>query len=161
ELTRFFFDGMLRPEWMSGEGSFQTRVIQIGSALFCAGIFFPRELRRQYAFLHSRPDPAAYRIQAASDWLLAMLLISMVVAAWTVMQWRSLYPARRDHLILTPQPITRGQLFGAKLAALMIFVTLLILALTATCGFTLPAIASGQWEPRPLLLRAAAFLIGS
>jgi len=161
ELTRFFFDGLLRPEWMNNDGSFQTRLIQIVSAIFCAGIFFPRELRRTYAFLHTLPAPGRYRAQASSDWMLAMLLISLAVAVWTVMQWRSLFPSGRDHLILTPQPVTRGQLFGAKLAALLIFVTLFILVLTLTCGFTLPAVATGRWELRPLWLRAAALLAGS
>lgn len=161
ELTRFFFAGLLRPEWMNNDGSAQTRLIQVVSALLCAGVFFPRELRRQYAFVHSLPDPARYRIQYSSDWMLAMILISLAVAVWTVMQWGSLFPSRRDHLILTPQPITRGELFAAKLAALMILVTLFIIALTLTCGFALPAVATGRWEPRPLWLRSMAFLAGS
>jgi hypothetical protein len=161
ELTRFFFAGLLRPEWMSNDGSAQTRLIQIVSALLCAGVFFPRELRRQYAYVHSLPDPRQYLIQYSSDWLLAMILISLVIGVWTVMQWRSLFPSRRDHLILTPQPVTRGELFGAKLAALLIFVTLFIVVLTLTCGLTLPAVATGRWESRPLLLRTAAFLTGS
>ena len=161
ELTRFFFDGLLRPEWMNQDGSFQTRLIQILSAIFCAGIFFPRELRRTYAILHALPDPVRYRVQASSDWMLAMLLISLIVAVWTVMQWRSLFPSGRDHMILTPQPVSRSQLFGAKLAALLIFVTLFILVLNLTCGITLPAVASGRWEPRPLWLRVAALLAGS
>src|SRR5271154_2364192 len=161
ELTRFFFAGLLKPEWSAGESSFQTRLIQIAAVLVTAGPFFLRELAKRYAFVHKLPDPSEYRIQYSSDWLLAMLLISLAIAVWTVVQWRALFPTSVDHLILTPQPIPRGQLFAAKLAALLIFVTLFIATLTLTCGFGLPAIASGHWEHRPLALRVIAFLIGS
>jgi len=165
ELTRFFFAGLLQPEWAAGAssfqtGPFQTRLIQIAAALVTAGPLFLRDLAKRYAFVHKLPDASEYRVQYSSDWLLVMLLISLAIALWTVVQWRALFPTRVDHLILTPQPNPRGQLFAAKLAALLIFVTLFIATLTLTFGFGLPAIATGHWEHRSLPLRAAAFMIG-
>jgi hypothetical protein len=161
ELTRFFFGGLLRPDWISGDASLQSRLIQVAAVLITAGVFLPLELRKRYAYVHSLPDRREYLIQYSADWLLAMLLISLAVAVWTVVQWRALFPSRSDHLILTPQPVTRAELFAAKLAALLIFVSLFIAALTLTCGVGLTSIGTGHWEPRPQFLRACAFLAGS
>jgi phosphatidylserine synthase len=52
-------------------------------------------------------------------------------------------------------------MFGAKLAALVLFIGLLVAAITLLSSIAIPSIASGSWETRSLWLRISALLIGA
>lgn len=152
ELARHFFLSLFQPESMSGEDSFTTWLVQILAVLITASWFLPVQLFRRYADLHGLDTPEPYRLAYSSDCLSALVLMCLLVGVLTVLEWPALFPSRRDCLILTPLPLERTQLFAAKLAALLLFVTLFIAAITLCCSVSLPAIASGRWETRPLWL---------
>jgi hypothetical protein len=158
ELTRYFFFGLFRPESMAGEDSFTTWLVQILAVLIAASWFLPVQLFRRYADLHTLAAPQPYRLAYSADCLSALLFMTLLVSVVTVLEWPALFPSRRDHLVLTPLPLTRSQMFGAKLAALSLFITLFIAAVTLLSCIALPSIASGRWEARPLGLRAMALL---
>src|SRR5439155_13457977 len=153
-----FFLGLLRPESMAGEDSFSTWLVQILAALIAASWFLPVQLFRRYLDLHALPQAPPFQLAYSSDCLSMLLFMTLLMGVVTVLEWPSLFPSRRDNLVLTPLPITRSQLFGAKLAALILFVTLFVAALTLLSSAALPTIASRRWEARPLGLRAAALL---
>jgi len=158
ELTRFFFVGLFRPESAAGEDTFAAWLIQVLAVLIAASWFFPVQLFRRYMYLHGLEAPQPYRAAYSSDCLFTLVLMMLLVSAVTVIEWPALFPGRRDHLILTPLPITRWQLFGAKLAALLLFMALFVAAVTLLSSIAIPSIASGRWEPRPLALRMGALL---
>ena len=161
ELARHFFLSLFHPESTSGEDSFTTWLVQILAVLITASWFLPVQLFRRYSELHGLDTPEPYRLAYASDCLSALVLMCLLVGVLTVLEWPALFPSRRDHLVLTPLPLERTQLFGAKLAALLLFVTLFIAAITLCCSVSLPAIASGRWEPRSVWLRMFAWFAAS
>ena len=129
--------------------------------LIAASWFFPVQLFRRYLYLHNLASPEQYQAAYSSDCLFTLVLMMLLVSLITVIEWPALFPGRRDHLILAPLPITRKQLFAAKLAALLLFIALFVAAITLLSSIAIPAIASGRWEPRPLLLRIAALLVAA
>jgi len=161
ELTRFYFRGLFHPESVGGEDSFASWLIQVLAVLIAASWYFPVQLFRRYMDLHGLPSPDPYRAAYSSDCLFALVLMMLLVSMVTVIEWPGLFPSRRDHLVLTPLPITRGQMFGAKLAALLLFIGLLVAAITLLSSVAIPSIASGSWEPRSLWLRIGALLMGA
>jgi hypothetical protein len=161
ELTRFYFHGLFRPESVAGEDSFASWLIQLLAVLIAASWYFPVQLFRRYMELHALPSPDPYRAAYSSDCLFALVLMMLLVSMVTVIEWPALFPSRRDHLVLTPLPITRGQMFSAKLAALLLFIGIFIAAITLLSCIAIPSIASGNWELRPLSLRIGALLIAA
>lgn len=161
ELGRHFFLSLFHPESTSGEDSFTTWLAQILAVLITASWFLPVQLFRRYSDLHGLDGPEPYRLAYASDCLSALVLMCLLVGVLTVLEWPALFPSRRDQLVLTPLPLQRTELFGAKLAALLVFVTLFIAAITLCCSVSLPAIASGRWEPRSVWLRMFAWFFAS
>jgi hypothetical protein len=161
ELARHFFLSLFHPESTSGEDSFTTWLVQILAVLITASWFLPVQLFRRYSELHALDTAEPYRLAYASDGLSALVLMCLLVGVLTVLEWPALFPSRRDHLVLTPLPLERTQLFGAKLAALLLFVTLFIAAITLCCSVSLPMIASGRWEPRSVWLRMFAWFAAS
>ncbi len=158
ELTRFFFKALFRPESVAGEDTFAAWLIQVLAILIAASWFFPVQLFRRYLYLHNLASPEPYQAAYSSDCLFTLVLMMLLISLITVIEWPALFPGRKDHLILAPLPITRKQLFAAKLAALLLFITLFVAAITLLSSLTIPSIASGRWEPRPLLPRIAALL---
>ena len=161
ELGRHFFLSLFHPESTSGEDSFTTWLAQILAVLITASWLLPVQLFRRYSDLHGLDGPEPYRLAYASDCLSALVLMCLLVGVLTVLEWPALFPSRRDQLVLTPLPLQRTELFGAKLAALLVFVTLFIAAITLCCSVSLPAIASGRWEPRSVWLRMFAWFFAS
>jgi hypothetical protein len=161
ELARHFFLSLFHPESTSGEDSFTTWLAQILAVLITASWFLPVQLFRRYSELHGLETGEPYRLAYAADSLSALVLMCLLVGVLTVLEWPALFPTRRDQLVLTPLPLERTQLFGAKLAALLLFVTLFIAAITLCCSVSLPAIASGRWETRSVWLRMFAWFLAS
>ena len=158
-LIEHFWHGMFRPESAAGEDSYSTWIVQVLAIVIAASWYLPVQLLGRYARLHTSASPETFRLTYSSDCLAALVLMTLLAAALTTVEWSALFPTRRDHLVLTPLPITRAQFFGAKLIALLLFVTLFLAAIALISGVALPAVASGRWEERSLLLRIAGFLV--
>src|ERR1017187_7699760 len=54
-----------------------------------------------------------------------------VMGLVTVIEWEMLFPDRRDYANLTPLPIRLRTMFGAKIAALLAFLTIFSVAINA------------------------------
>ncbi len=160
ELVRHFFSGLLRPETVAGEDSFLNWIVQILAILIAASWIFPTQLLHGYLELHRLDSPHEYLLSFSSDCLMAVVLLTLLVALITVLEWSSLFLSRRDYLVLMPLPITRTRMFAAKLASLLIFITLFIVAIVLMSAIALPAVSSGRWESRALPVRVFALFIG-
>jgi hypothetical protein len=161
ELLRYFFAGLFRLESAADEDSYKAWMIQILALLITASWYIPVNLHRRYVELHASLIRAQYLQAYSSDCLNAVVLMTLIVALLTVVEWTELFPSRQDHLVLTPLPITRLQFFAAKAAALMLFVTLVIGSMAMIAGVSLPGIASGVLETRPVAWRMIAFFLAS
>src|SRR5262245_64705183 len=81
------------------------------------------------------PDYPLIRSDLARLWLRAgdryvFICYSMVVMGFVMtFKWDSLFPDRRDYLILTPLPISLREFFLAKVIALCAFLLLFVVAI--------------------------------
>ena len=160
ELTRHFFVGLFRAESFAGEESFTPLFVQILALLVAASWYIPVQLFGRYTQLNARPDGDLYHLAYSMDTLWMLLVMSVLIALVAVFQWPALFPTQRDHLVLSPLPLTRVQIFGGKILALFVFFALCIIAITFLSSVTFPMITSGRWETRPYLLRVGSLLTG-
>lgn len=161
-LTKHFFDGLLRPETATGDDSFVKWLAQLMGALIAASWFFPAyTLPARYAALHAQPDPRVYELAVRGDFLMVLCLLCLLTALISAVEWPMLFPGRRDHLVLSPLPITRRALFGAKLLAVLAFVSLFLAATAVVIGVMLPALATGVHESRGFFPRMGAHVAGA
>ncbi len=135
------------------EGSFDTNVYQILGALGTPGLFVSLFSMPVFMELATRsPGPEV-------DWMLRTSHLFFPVYAFaitafaTIFEWDVLFPDRRDFLILAPFPIRLRELFGAKIAALGIF----LLALSAPANL-FPALTVPLFSTDIPQLAAAGFL---
>jgi CubicO group peptidase (beta-lactamase class C family) len=84
-------------------------------------------------------------------WTIQHFLISttmLVVGLFAVMSWESMFPDRRDVLVLSPLPVQATTLFSAKAAAVVSALGVSVLALNAFTGLAAPfAFASSPVVP--------------
>ena len=87
--------------------------------------------------------PASQRL--AATWAIEFLLIAttmLVVGMFTVLSWDSMFPDRRDVLVLAPLPVRARTLFLAKVAAVATSLSLTIAALHSLAGLVWPLVLS-------------------
>ena len=80
----------------------------------------------KYAALSGAPSPEPYRRAVLGDDLFIIGLPMLLAAFVTLLVSHSLFPDERDFRILGPLPVRKAVVFGAKLAALLLFTGLFI-----------------------------------
>lgn len=78
-------------------------------------------------------------------WVMEHFLIAttmLVVGLFSVLCWESIFPDRRDVLVLAPLPVRVSTLFRAKVAALIAALSLSILSLNSISGLVWPKMFS-------------------
>jgi hypothetical protein len=76
-------------------------------------------------------------------WMMERLFLALtmlVVGLFAVLSWDSIFPDKRDLLVLAPLPVKPRTIFRAKLAALGYAMALLVLALNIFTGLLWPAV---------------------
>lgn len=118
---------------------FDEDVVQILGLVAVPGIFS--------SFLMKHYPPTALHPfdtwQATMDRYLFVSYSMVVMGFITVYEWDSLFPDRRDYLILGTLPIHVSHLFFAKVAALCLFLGLFALGANCFSTVLLPAISMG------------------
>jgi hypothetical protein len=123
-LVRHFFGRFFDNEIVSQEGDMRTNAVQtLGfiavPSMFAAFAMMPTGVRFDWPF--------------AGSWSLVIdyyffVVYSMVAMGFLmVFEWDSLFPDRKDYIILTPLPLGRGAIFVAKIAALVLFLGFFVL----------------------------------
>jgi CubicO group peptidase (beta-lactamase class C family) len=97
-------------------------------------------------------DPAP-EIGLIGAWLTEHFLISttmLAVGLFAVMSWDSMFPDRRDVLVLSPLPVRAPVLFAAKAAAVATALSLTVVCLNLFTGFEAPFLfGAAPIEPLP------------
>ena len=124
-LLRLFQERFFENDAASPGGGFQTNITQVLGFLVAAGLFVAYFLTPSFVNLSLRiPTPE-------TEWALRSLRLFFPVYSFaivgfaTVFEWDTLFPDRRDFLILTPFPVRLHELCAAKIAALLRFLLLL------------------------------------
>ncbi len=128
-LVRIFHERFFENDTVSPGGGFQTNIYQVVGFLVATGWFISYFLMPPFLQL-SQAKPTEQ-----IDWTIRTLRLfftsySFAITGFaTVFEWDMLFPDRRDFLILGTFPIRIRELLVAKLAALWLFLLLLILAI--------------------------------
>ena len=166
-LMRHFVDAALAPEVLTEAGADYLRRTLFGvvAVLLVVGMFVTRAFFDKYTQLGSRVGSEAYLNAVQADTLFMMALPMLLVGLAAVVAGPLLFPDETDYRVLTPLPISRAELFLAKLAAVAAIVAVAIVAVNIITTFWFPIAISGRKAQHPLFARfvthAVASLAGS
>src|SRR6516164_872851 len=125
-LIDHFFDRFFDKDSLSPEADERANVIQMIAILALPGAILS---------LFMIVDHPTIRSELTRMWLRAgdryvFVCYAMVVMGFVMtFKWDSLFPDRRDYLILTPLPISLHQFFLSKVVALCGFLSLFVVAI--------------------------------
>src|SRR6516165_8967383 len=125
-LVRHFFGRFFDKDSITPDSDERANVVQIIAILAVPGAIIS---------LFMIPDYMQVQSEVTRLWLRAGDRYDFIAYAMTVMgfvmtfKWDSLFPDRRDYLILTPLPISIRQFFAAKVTSLCCFLLLFAVAI--------------------------------
>src|ERR1035438_7790354 len=144
ELRRHFFRRFFESELVSDAN--QAKVVAGGALaiLLSLSIVFTQAYYHKYLQLNNLPDAGPYQRARLADVLFVIGLAMTVVALLTTLEWPSLFPGLRDYMALAALPLRVSELFIAKFTALLAFMSLAIVAITALPSIVFPAVMAGD-----------------
>jgi predicted permease len=170
-LVAHFFSRFFDVEGAADETAARTRTIQLMALVAVPGLMM------SFFLMSDHPSVSIWgggATQAQRPWLrvgdrYVFVAYAMVVMGLLVtFKWDSLFPDRRDYLILSSLPITAKRWFTAKVAALCCFLLFFIVAVNAFSLLTIPGLVARQSRVQSqtvyfeaLLAHAAGTLGGS
>ena len=162
-LTRHFVDAALAPEVLTEAGTEYLRRTLFGvvAVLLVVGMFVTRAFFDKYTQLGSRIGSEAYLSAVQADTLFMIALPMLLVGLAAVVAGPLLFPDETDYRVLTPLPISRAELFLAKLAAVAAIVAVAIVAVNIITTFWFPIAISGRKAQHPLFARLVTHAIAS
>ncbi|MEO8127497.1 MAG: hypothetical protein ABJF23_03510 [Bryobacteraceae bacterium] len=140
-LTRHFVARFFDNDAVSRQGEMQTSVVQLLGLLAVPGFFLCFYMMKHYPPTARHPFDSW---QATSDRYLFVSYSMMVMGFVTVFEWDSLFPDRRDYLILSALPIRVFSLFCSKVLALCFFLGLFAFDLNCFSTVLLPVVSMGH-----------------
>jgi len=162
-LTRHFVNAIVAPPILTDLGvDFLRRTIASVVAVFLvAGIFLTRALFKKYVDLGAlfSHEPYLRAVQADSLTVIAVPMLLIGLAA--VVLCPMLFPDDTDYSALTPLPITRLELFAAKLVALLIVAGVGIAAVNGVTSVWFPLAIESRWAGHPASARIAAHAVAT
>jgi hypothetical protein len=163
ELARHFFRELFYLGFLTDAGaeSFIRLMISILAGVLSLSILLPMLFFKKYALLAAFNDAAPYQRAILGDQLFMLCVAMFIVAFVGTLVCQSMFPSETDFRILTPLPVTRRAVFGAKLLALTVFTTVFVLATSVATGPVFPAVSGGRWAHEPLLTRMTAHTVTS
>jgi hypothetical protein len=162
-LTRYFISAMLKPPILTELGADYLRrtIASLLAMALITGVFLTRVFFRKYTDLGGLTYPDAYLRALQADTLFMIAVPMLIVGFVTVLLCPLLFPDEIDYQVLTPLPLTRAHVFGAKLAAVAIAGGTVIVAVSAISSFWFPLATAGRRAPYPVLARIAAHAAAS
>ncbi len=109
------------------------------------------------------PGPYRHIVRADELWLITLMMSA--IGLLTAVKWQSVFPGLRDYRALGTLPLRARQIFGAKLAALLLVSTATIVILNLLPSLLFPAVSMSRWQfspslPARILAHAAACTTG-
>jgi hypothetical protein len=162
-LTRYFLDNLFGRQVLDEEGIMGLRRVLIFAATGAVSIalYVPRVLHKKYADLDALVGPEPYRQALVSDTFLMICLIVMLAAFIAALVAPAMFPTEVDYVTLTPLPISRRRIFGAKVAAVLIFAGTLILSVVVFFAFSFPLFTHSRWSEHTEVLRITSLAVAT
>lgn len=152
ELVRHFFERMFESELVTAPDQLRTWMIGVLAAIMSFTLYVPLSQFRKYVDLTTARLVDLYHAHAMTDRLLFVTLPMLLVSFVAAIEWHSLFPTERDYRNLMPLPISRIQMFLAKLSALMLFVLLFACAVNLFPSFLIPMVQASELALEPMRL---------
>jgi hypothetical protein len=148
-LTRHFAGALLAPPVLTDLGVDYLRrtLASLFAIVLVIGLFLPRAYSKKYIDLGALLDRTVYDRALQADTLLMITVPMLLIGLLTVVLAPMLFPDETDYRVLTPLPITRAQIFTAKLAALLLVMSACVLALALMASFWFPLVTH-TWRVR-------------
>ena len=133
-LTRHFFTSLFDFGILSDEGAESLKRVLLGvlALAIAGGLLLTRVFMAKYGMLAEAP-PEAYAREVVADHAFLMALPMWIVAGAMSLVGQSLFPDETDFRILMAEPLSRSVVFGAKLAALLLFGGLFVVGSQSGC----------------------------
>jgi hypothetical protein len=121
-LVRHFFTSLFDLGILSDEGAESLKRVLLGllALAIAAGLLLTRVFMTKYGML-AGAAPEAYAREIVADHAFLMALPMWIVAGAMSLVGQSLFPDETDFRILMAAPLSRTEIFGAKLGALLLF----------------------------------------
>jgi hypothetical protein len=161
-LTRHFFASLFDFGFLSDDGAEALKRAMLGSlaVALALGALLVRVFMAKYSELSAGPFEA-YQQAVMADHAFLMAVPMWFVAAAIGLVGESLFPNQLDFRILMAEPLSRPTIFGAKLAALLLFAGLFVagthLALAPLAALTM----IGMFKAGSFVISALAFAVSS
>jgi hypothetical protein len=152
-LVRHFFGRFFDNDIVAQDSDMRTNAVQALGFVAVPGMF---------AAFSMLPAGVRFDRPFAMGWLLVadyyfFVLYSMVAMGFVmVFEWDSLFPDRRDYIVLTPLPIGEQSIFRAKLTALIAFLTVFVVDANLLGVVLSPLVSTPNGAPMTLVARVAA-----
>jgi hypothetical protein len=111
-----------------GAESFKRALLGAVAVALGLGFLLVRIFLGKYAYL-ATASASEYQSSLAADHTFLMAWPMWLVAVAVVLVGHSLFPDETDFRILMVQPISRARVFAAKLSALLLFISLIVVAM--------------------------------
>ncbi len=145
ELLRHFLSSFFDSELVTAPGQTTTALIGAFSILLPWFPMIVGPLRLKYGYLSKLPVPGPYREALRADELWLITLMMSAIGLLTAIKWQSLFPGLRDYRVLGPLPLKTRQIFTAKLLALLVVASGVVITLNLFPSMMFPGVATGRW----------------
>jgi hypothetical protein len=136
-LVNHFFERFFDKDSISPDADEWTNIVQIIALLALPGAVISLFLIADHPLIRTEFN----RMWARTGDRYAFVAYAMTVMGFVMtFKWDSLFPDRRDYLILTSLPISLRELFAAKVAALCAFLMVFVVAINFFSSFFTPII---------------------
>lgn len=154
-LTRYFLDNLFGRQFLDEDGIMGLRRVLIFTATGAVSValYIPRVFSKKYADLDALVGPEPYRQAIVNDTFLMICLIVMLAAFIAALAAPAMFPSEVDYVTLTPLPISRRRIFGAKVAAVLMFVGTVIAAVVLFFAFSFPLFTHSRWSEDAEVMR--------
>jgi hypothetical protein len=162
-LVRHFVSGLFDLGFLSeaGSASFKRTMLGVATVLLSLGLLLARVYIERYGALADEATAEPYHRALLGDHALLIALPMWIGSVVTVLIGHALFPDETDFRVLMALPLTRRDVFLAKLGAVALFVGGFALAahLALVPLFLLTSLSA--WAEGAFLVRACAYLAAS
>jgi len=139
-LLRHFFFRFFDQELMAAQGDLRQTMIHIVALLGALNFLVALGMTFKQVFRTGELDYAARRAMAWSDQEILISLTLTAAGLMTVFIWDSLFPDRRDCLVLASLPVRMRAVFLARSAALASALGVIVVSVNAFTGLVIPVV---------------------
>ncbi len=145
ELCRHFLGQFFESEFVATPGQLRLVAASVLAVVASFGVIFAQSYYHKYRLLKELDDPQPFFRAVNADVLFVIAMTMLLMGIFTTFQWPSLFPGLRDYLALASLPLRMGQIFVAKLTALVLFAGAAIMAMVLPAAIGLPSLMAGRY----------------